>query len=401
MDRSRKIFSKEVKDKHVIYRILGLKLSFKNTNFLDSMEAETAKAIKIQNSYNLKCLKSAKKLILFFVPSDSKIGGGILSIYSLCETSRSCNPEALCIISTLPNSKYTHASNNMFLNNEKIYRFSQIVNNCKNLDELIIHIPECLTKEFCNNIEPGDEVFLKSVKNLQLNILNQNIELMPEPHAIEKLYKFTNNITQTIAHNRYATQEVCDKWNIPTHLFSVHVDISKYKQYPFEEKEKIIVLSPDKNKNRDRIVKKLQEYLPDWQFITVNDMTFSQYLDLISKAFFTVTFGEGMDGYFIQPARIGSIGFAVYNDNFFPDESWKDLLNVYKNYDDMFENIINDMHNLLNNKDLYYQTVKNTVAKRDKLYGESKYKDNLKRFYNKQYDFYPKISERVLDKKHI
>lgn len=61
--------------------------------------------------------------------------------------------------------------------------------------------------------------------------MNQNIELMPEPEKLKDLYKLTNNITQTIAHDRYATQEVCDKWQIPTHLFSVNIDLTKYKYY--------------------------------------------------------------------------------------------------------------------------------------------------------------------------
>ena len=106
--------------------------------------------------------------------------------------------------------------------------------------------------------------------------MNQNIELMPEPEKLKDLYKLTNNITQTIAHDRYATQEVCDKWQIPTHLFSVNIDLTKYKAYPFDEKEKIIVLSPDWNEHKERIIEKLKKELPDWKLITVNNMTFTE-----------------------------------------------------------------------------------------------------------------------------
>lgn len=339
-----KIFSKEEKNKHIICKILGLKFKFRNFKYYKQF----IDAVKIQDAYDLTNLNNAKKLILFLIPSPDKciINGGIMSIFLLCETSREINPDATCIISTFPNKKYTYAKNDKFLNNESIYRFSQIVDNAKNLEEMILHIPEYYADDFYNDLTGKDIEFLKSIKNLHINIMNQNIELMPELEKLRDLYKLTNNITQTLAHDRYATQEVCDKWQIPTHLFSVNIDISKYKAYPFEEKEKIIVLSPDCNENKEKIVKKLEKELPDWKLVTVNNMTFTEYMDLISRAFFTITFGEGMDGYFGQPQYVNSVGFAVYNDEFFPNNNWKNFENVYASYDEMYENIVADVKNI-------------------------------------------------------
>ena len=310
-----------------------------------------------------------------------------MSIFSLCETSREINPDATCIISTFPNKKYTYAKNDKFLNNESIYRFSQIVDNAKNLEEMILHIPEYYADDFYNDLTERDIEYLKSIKNLHINIMNQNIELMPEPEKLRDLYKLTNNITQTLAHDRYATQEVCDKWQIPTHLFSVNIDLGKYKSYSFEEKEEIIVLSPDCNENKEKIVKKLEKELPDWKLITVNNMTFTEYMDLISRAFFTITFGEGMDGYFGQPQYVNSVGFAVYNDEFFPNNNWKNFENVYTSYDEMYENIVADVKKYSQNKEKYEKIIKDFINENSKLYQISKFYDNLKRFYKKEYDF--------------
>lgn len=380
-----KLFSKTVENKHIIYRILGIKFSVKNTNFYKQFKD----AIKIQDAYDLTELKNTKKLILFLIPSpdSAMINGGIMSIFSLCETSREINPDATCIISTFPNKKYTYAKNDKFLNNESIYRFSQIVDNAKNLEEMILHIPEYYADDFYNDLTERDIEYLKSIKNLHINIMNQNIELMPEPEKLRDLYKLTNNITQTLAHDRYATQEVCDKWQIPTHLFSVNIDISKYKAYPFEEKEKIIVLSPDCNENKEKIVKKLEKELPDWKLVTVNNMTFTEYMDLISRAFFTITFGEGMDGYFGQPQYVNSVGFAVYNDEFFPNNNWKNFENVYASYDEMYENIVADIKKYSQKKEKYEKIIKDFINENSKLYQISKFYDNLKRFYKKEYDF--------------
>lgn len=385
-----KLFSKEITKTHTIYRIFGIKFSTVNPNYVDLYEIETEKAIEIQDSYDLAPLKSAKKMILFLTPPCVKINGGVMSIYSLCETSRKLNPDSFCIISTYPDDKYTYANNEQFLNNEQIYRFSQIIDNCKNLDELIIHIPDGYSRHFYKDLKKKDICFLKSIKNLHVNILNQNIEIMPKPKKLKNLYRLTNNITQTIAHDRYATQEVCDKWQIPTHLFSVNIDITKYKTYSFEEKEKIIVLSPDENEYRGKIIETLKQNLPDWKLITVNNMTFFEYIDLISRAFFTITFGEGMDGYFLQPEEVGSIGFAVYNDEFFPDKSWADMLNVFSSYDDMHENISKVMKKLLKDKDLYKKTSEYAYSKIKELYNLGAFEDNLKRFYEQKYDFYPR-----------
>ena len=394
MGKKKKLFSKEIVEKHIIYRIFGIKLAVKNPDFVDDLKIETEEAIKVQNSYDLTSLKLAKKMILFLTPSQVKICGGVMSIYSLCEASRELNQDSLTIISTYPNDEYTYASNDRFLNNEQIYRFSQIVDNCKNLDKLIIHIPDYYSKQFYKDLKRKEKQFLKSIKKLHLNIMNQNIEIMPKPEKLRNLYKLTNNITQTIAHDRYATQEVCNKWQMPTHLFSVNIDTSKYKNYSFEEKEKNIVLSPDNHDKKEHIVEILKNNFPDFRLITVENMSFSEYMDLISRSFFTITFGEGMDGYFTQPSDVGSVGFAVYNDEFFPNASWKDLFNVYSSYELMAENIVCSMRSLLNDKNLYEHTSKEVYNKVKELYNIEFFKDNLKRFYNNKYDFYPLMEDK-------
>ena len=307
-----------------------------------------------------------------------------MSIFSICKYSREICPDAQCVITTFP-SKVTYERNTFFKNDEKIYRWEQIVNNAKNVKELIIHIPEYFSDKFSTALTNKDFKFLKQIENVQINILNQNIELMPEPEKIKGLYKITNNVTQTIAHDRYATQEVCDKWQIPTHFLSVHIDTSGYRSYAFEEKEKIIVLSPDEAPYKEAIVKKLKQELPDFKLITVENMPFDEYMDLIAKAYFTISFGEGFDGYFNQPQAVRGLGMAVYNSDFFPDESWLELKNVYKSPADMENNIVNDIKELSANKELYYSLINKMNEKLSTLYGEDLFKRNLEKFYKEEY----------------
>ena len=372
-----KLFSYTKNSDYITVKFLGIKLCVKN-------KQKVLDAIKIQNSYDLSNIKNTKKLIVFFIPPKNDINGGIMSIFSICKYSREICPDAQCVITTFP-SKVTYERNTFFKNDEKIYRWEQIVNNAKNVKELIIHIPEYFSDKFSTALTNKDFKFLKQIENVQINILNQNIELMPEPEKIKGLYKITNNVTQTIAHDRYATQEVCDKWQIPTHFLSVHIDTSGYRSYAFEEKEKIIVLSPDEAPYKEAIVKKLKQELPDFKLITVENMPFDEYMDLIAKAYFTISFGEGFDGYFNQPQAVRGLGMAVYNSDFFPDESWLELKNVYKSPADMEHNIINDIKDLSANKELYYSLINKMNEKLSTLYGEDLFKRNLEKFYKEEY----------------
>lgn len=372
-----KLFSYTKNSDYITVKFLGIKLCVKN-------KQKVFDAIKIQNSYDLSNIKNTKKMIVFFIPPKNDINGGIMSIFSICKYSREICPDAQCVITTFP-SKVTYAHNTFFKNDEKIYRWEQIVNNAKNVKELIIHIPEYFSDKFSTALTNKDFKFLKQIENVQINILNQNIELMPEPEKIKGLYKITNNVTQTIAHDRYATQEVCDKWQIPTHFLSVHIDTSGYRSYAFEEKQKIIVLSPDEAPYKEAIVKKLKQELPDFKLVTVKNMSFDEYMDLIARAYFVISFGEGFDGYFIQPVFVGTLGIAMYNNRFFPDESWLELKNVYAAADEQENEIVNDINEISKSKELYYDLIDTIKEKILLLYGEELFKSNLDKFYKKEY----------------
>jgi len=50
----------------------------------------------------------------------------------------------------------------------------------------------------------------------------------------------------------------------------------------------------------------------------IRNLTYDQYKSLVSRAKWALTFGEGLDGYFIEPVFSGAIAFAVYNEQFLP-----------------------------------------------------------------------------------
>ena len=177
---------------------------------------------------------------------------------------------------------------------------------------------------------------------------------------------------------------------MPVHLFSTWLDYSKYAPTAFDKKEKIIVLSPDQNEHRSKIVRTLETQLPNFSLVTVKHMKFEEYMALISKAFAVITFGEGFDGYFSQPSFLGTLSFSVFNETFFPDKSWLSLKNVFGSYQEMNKNISDFILRTQENQSEYYQCVDDVRCGVERYYSEQLYEDNLKRFYLKQYDVLPR-----------
>ncbi len=381
-----KILSLCMDAEHSFIYFLGIKIRISSLmRFLKSFKEKS-----IQNKFlGLKKLEQAKNLVVFLIPGEEGVSGGILSIYSLCSYTRKCYPKALSLIATFP-ARATFSHNDCFQNDEDVYRWSQLVKKAKNVENLIIHIPEYLSGKFYRSLSFFDIRFLKSIKDLQINILNQNMEIMPSLEKVSDLFKLTQNVTQTLAFVKNLTQDLADRYQMPVHLFSTWLDYSKYAPTAFDKKEKIIVLSPDQNEHRSKIVRTLETQLPNFSLVTVKHMKFEEYMALISKAFAVITFGEGFDGYFSQPSFLGTLSFSVFNETFFPDKSWLSLKNVFGSYQEMNKNISDFILRTQENQSEYYQCVDDVRCGVERYYSEQLYEDNLKRFYLKQYDVLPR-----------
>jgi hypothetical protein len=345
-------------------------------------------------------MKNFNKAAVFLIPPQNAVNGGIMSIFTLCKSSRDILKDHFVSLVTYP-GKETYSKNTKFGNEEAIFSFGQLVQNGKKLESLLLHIPDYFAKDFIKSLSDEEIKFLRSVPDLRLNIMNQNLELMPSFEQLENLKTLASEITQTIAHDRYSSQAICDMFGMPTHLFSASKDYSKYPVANHAGKNKVIAISNDRNPHRKKILHSLETNLPDWKIVEINNMTFDAYMETITNAMFTITFGEGFDGYFIEPAIVGSVGLAVYNDAFFPNAKWKKMANVYADYDDMLKNIARDIKNLSNNPREYDKLAKNMLDEINKIYPREKYVDNLERFYNKKYDFMPNRNKYIDDLKSL
>ena len=337
---------------------------------------------------------SAKKLIVMLVPEGNFMSGGIYSFFTIAKELKSLKHIHGCdvVVMTRPNVNLrTYVRQTHFRNEFIVYRFSQL---ClfSELEELILFIPEESVARFHNIISFSKQImnYIQSIGKLHINIMNQNILLMPERQEFQSLYQLTSNITQTTAHDQYCTQEFSDRYGLKTLLIPPFTDLSLYPIIPFEKKKKRILYSPDTDVKKSEILNTLAEELPEYELMEIKGMTFDYYVSLVSQSRFMITFGEGLDGYFAQTFLMQGVAFAVYNKHFFPESEDFNTENIFTSYDEMKEKIVESILMYERDESLRESAIGHYVDMQNRLYSKKRYLAALERFCLNEYDFYPK-----------
>lgn len=279
-----------------------------------------------------------KRLMLFLVPPTDVVSGGLMSICNIAQRSQAMQDLHGCevVMATMP-GRATISGFSQFECSWKIFRYEQIERIFPHIDEVWIQIPEMCVADYgahLKNEQKRNGCFF-AIPERKLNILNQNIELMPVPEKVKALSTFFHMATQTCAHGKYCTPGMREKFDIPTHLLPADIPATFYK-IPFSQKENLIAYSNDQHPQKEQVLARLHELLPEYQFLMIEGMTFEEYKQTISRAKWTLTFGEGWDGYFIQPYSSDSIGLCVFNEAFCPPVM-KTLPTVFPDYETLPE----------------------------------------------------------------
>jgi len=333
--------------------------------------------------------KETKNLIVFLVPGaqwdfgKEKISGGLISICSLYEETLKLknihNAEVIMV---------THHEDGLiwkfdsFENNIQLYRINQLSDYFKNLNTLIFHIPEYLIERVLQNFEKKFKHWFKTIPTVHFNIMNQNIRLMPPVDVVNELKKWANKITITTAHQRYCTLEKRDYYGVPIHKFSVWISPEQYYFKHKIEKENLMVVSPDPHSLKINILDRLKK-IKGLEVRVIENLTYEAYKKLIARAKWSLTFGEGLDGYFIEPVFSGAISFAVFNELFFTQD-FNSLQTVYATIEEMEMKIVKDIE-LMDNNEIFqnYQQVQFDLC--SKYYSMEEYRNNIALFYNGKY----------------
>lgn len=352
----------------------------KNFLFMNKIKEQKRLLKKNYNPYS-------EKLIIFLTSGYDIINGGILSISSIYQETEKLKKihRAESLLCTPPGDpillKYTE-----FRNENYIYEFSELLSYFRSPKSIMIHIPEYVCGQFLDNLSEKDWKILEKTEDLRINVMIQNIEIALERLSdIKRLSQRFAKVTGTVAHEKYSNKTMRRKFGFPIHKLSTYVSPEQYNKKSYKEKEDILIVSPDEHPLKQKILKMLKKTFPQIKIQIIQEMGYEEYKEIISCAKWALTFGEGLDGYFVEHIFSGGISFSVYNSEFFT-EDFKHLKTVYSSYEKLIIQMPYDMMNLSNEKD-YNNYQKEQYNLCTSYYKYNEYLKNLELFYKEDYTF--------------
>ncbi len=347
--------------------------------------------MKQDNNLQRNYKPDGSKLVVFIIPGsdwatgNDKISGGTMSIVSICEETAAIQDVhgAQTIMCTM-NGDHLLLKHTMFSNNTSVYRFDQLADYFANASEILIHLPEFLAEHFIASLSLTDKKWLQQMQEFHINIMNQNIRLMPDTLVIEDLKNEADMVTITTAHQKYCSQYYRDYFKVPLHKFSVWISPEQYQFMSFKEKQNLLVVSPDPHPMKEIILEQLRG-INGLDIKIIQNLTYDEYKALVSHAKWSLTFGEGLDGYLIEPVFSGAIGFAVYNDQFFTPD-FKGSPTIYNSYEELKKKLVVDI------KSLDYEPIYTSCQQQQfqlcaQYYNKEQYRKNIAAFYKHGYTF--------------
>lgn len=334
----------------------------------------------------------AERLLVILVPEHNSMSGGIFSMFSIAShlrRMRRLHGYEVLLMTRPQRSFLTYFRNTHFVNSENVYRFQQLAL-CKKVKELYLHIPEYVAEGFLGDLGPNDLALLKGIERLKINILNQNVRLMPEPAALADLRSLTPEVSQSVAHHAYFSQAEADRCGLPTLLLPAYTDLSSYTPSSFAEKERLIIYSPDDAPHKESCLAAIRQAMPDFELVEIRDITFDHFMDLATRCMFSITFGEGFDGYLAQPIHQGGIGLAMFEREFFPSEHFLDYENIFADPEEMVSEICGRMQELAQDPKRYAELNRRWVAEYEKLYSYDDYLARIRKLAVGKFDFHPR-----------
>jgi hypothetical protein len=320
-----------------------------------------------------------RRFAIFFVPGWDIVTGGNMSICSIAAETRKllgANGVSVAVCTAYGQPRMLRFTK--FENDVDLYAFVDMLAWFPSGSEVLIHVPELLVG--LSVADCLDVYRSRPDIKWRFNILLQNIARIPAKGDVEKLQQlgFT---TVTIAHQASDTraQELC----CPVHYLSWFISAEDFQRVDYSGKEKLLVISPDQHPAKSEIVRRISEALPDHKIIEIRNMTYQKYKSVIKDAKFMITFGEGLDGYFVESIFSGAIAMAIFEERYFTPE-YRDLEGVFRDAQAAtlgiadFLKSVNRAANFRAIAERQYNLVAMTFRR-------ELYQDNIKAFYAKYF----------------
>lgn len=326
-----------------------------------------------------------KRLIVFLTPGAEWRNGGVIALADMYRESKALRHlhRARVTLCTVPGDDPLFLRYTWFRNRNYILDLESVLRGCGRLDYLLIHIPAYavdLVLDWLTSVSPA---LLSSVQEVHLNILLMNIDNI-QGKNVAGLKRF-GKVTCTTAHEAYSNSATREKLGVPLHRLGSYYAPELFSSSDYLKKEPILVVSPDLHPLKEQVLGQIAHALPELSIQVVQNLHFEDYKKLTCRAKWSLTFGEGMDGYFSDHIFSGGVSFAVFNDRFFMP-AFANLETVYPSWDVLMDKMPADIQRL-DEPVSYNQCWRQAYDLVNELAGIDRFLENLRTFYRGEYTF--------------
>lgn len=360
------------------------------------------RARRIQRDFlDAERLDIKARVVMFVCLPSRKVTGGGLQINTLYRESRRLfkHSDAAAILCWPPGrGRDLHQDPNMPAVTA-ISPFWTVIDRCPKDCALTLHLPEFAAQSIIN-----DRIGWRWIREnaqgreLHINILNQNYDVMVPIRLIRKLGDIGVKTTITTGASQWASPNEQLRYGVPIHWIPTWYYTDAAEWQPYSTKKNLLIVSPDPSPHRQRVLDAIRRGMPELDVRVISGISFDQYTELEKTAKWSLTFGEGCDGYFYGPALRGGVPFAVYNGTFanWDPDDWR---TTYNSYDELASCIVGDMK-ALDNQEGYEKYSLRLREHFSKYRGYDALIDQVERFYRGDYRWHPSHDESLADDHH-
>lgn len=324
-----------------------------------------------------------KRLIVFLTPGLNIPSGGIWSIAAMYRETAAIrhlhqSKVALCVIpGDPPLLKYT-----WFENRNYLLDLEELLERCGPLDSLLLHIPEYTVNRLIDWLSSHAPT-LQTIKAIHLNVMVQNIDMI-KSQDVSGLTRF-GKVTCTTAHEAYTDLATREALGVPLHRLSCCNGPECYSLSGYQDKEPLLIVSHDEHPLKEKVIREIKKKLPALEIQVIQNLSHEEYLSLVQRAKWSLTFGEGLDAYFADPIFSGGVSFAVFNERFFTP-AFAELETVYPSWEVLLERMTTDLQRL-DEPAAYERCWRRPYDLLSSLYSMDRFRENLRLFHRGEYTF--------------
>lgn len=325
-----------------------------------------------------------KRLMVFLTPGYELRAGGVLSIAWIYEQSVAMQDlhranVGLCVVPGDPLlPKY-----NWFENSNYLLDLDSVLESCSDLDHFLLHIPEYVVNRVLDWLESGSSTLLRNINEVHFNVMIHNIDLL-QGQDVKGLSRF-GKVTCTTGHEAYSNLTTREAVGVPLHRLLVFIGPALFPVSGYRDKDPLLIVSHDEHPLKEQVLELLAQALPELTIQIIKELHYDEYKKLIRRARWSMTFGEGLDGYFVEPIWSGGISFAVFNDRFFTPP-FANLETVYPSWEALMERMPDDLSRL-DEPVAYNQYWRREYDLVGDLHSTDRFLENLRLFYTGEYTF--------------